>query len=281
LTVKANCISFVAMTTSYLGRGAARIAYDVQGDGPLVVCLPGMGDLRSVFRFMTPDLVAAGYRVATMDLRGHGDSDDGFDAYDDVAEGEDALALIAQLSGGPALLVGNSMGAGAAVWAAAEDPAKVAGLALLGPFVRNPKVNPVMALAMRLVLVKPWGPSAWRAYYRRSYPGRQDERLAEHQREMTEAMRRGEHWRSFVKTTRTDHTPAEERLGRVSAPALVVMGEKDQDWPDPVAEARFAADALSAELLLVPDCGHYPQAEYPDIVNPAVVAFAQRVHPRA
>jgi pimeloyl-ACP methyl ester carboxylesterase len=269
------------MTTSYLGCGAARIAYDVEGEGPLVVCLPGMGDLRSVFRFMTPALVAAGYRVATMDLRGHGNSDDGFEAYDDVAEAEDALALIAELGGGPALLVGNSMGAGAAVWAAAEDPAKVAGLALLGPFVRNPKTNPLLALAMRLLLIKPWGPAAWQAYYRKSYPGRQDERLAEHQREMRQAMRRGDHWRSFVRTTRTSHAPAEARLGKVKAPALVVMGEKDQDWPDPVAEARFVADALSAELLLVPECGHYPQAEYPELVNPAVVAFAQRVHPRA
>lgn len=269
------------MKTSYLGCGAARIAYDVEGEGPLVVCLTGMGDLRSVYRFMTPALVAAGYRVATMDLRGHGDSDDGFEAYDDVAEAEDALALIAALGGGPALLVGNSMGAGAAVWAAAEEPAKVAGLALLAPFVRNPKVNPLLALLMRVMLVKPWGPSAWQAYYRRSYPGRQDERLAEHQREMRRAMERGEHWRSFVRTTRTSHAPAEQRLGRVTAPALVVMGEKDQDWPDPTAEARFAAGALSAELLLVPDCGHYPQAEYPELVNPAVVAFAQRVHPTA
>jgi pimeloyl-ACP methyl ester carboxylesterase len=267
------------MTTSYFGCGAARIAYDVQGEGPPVVCLTGMGELRSVYRYLTPALVAAGYRVAAMDLRGHGDSDDGFEAYDDVAQAEDALALIAALGGGPALLVGNSMGAAAAVWAAAEQPAKVAGLALLGPAVRDPKVNPLMALATRLMLVRPWGPSAWLAYHRRLHPGRQDERLAEHQREIRQAMRRGQHWRSFVQTTRTSHAPAEQRLGRVQAPALVVMGEKDPDWPDPAAEARFIAGALSADVLMVPDAGHYPQAEYPERVNPAVVAFAQRVHP--
>lgn len=269
------------MSTNYLNRSEGRLAYEVEGEGPLVVCLPGMGELRSVYRFMTPALVATGYRVATMDLRGHGDSDDGFQAYDDVALAQDALALVAELGGGPALLVGNSMGAGAAVWAAAEDPAKVAGLALLGPWVRDRKVNPLLALAMRLMLVKPWGPSAWLAYHRRLHPGRQDERLAEHQRQIRQALRRGDHWRSFVRTTRTSHAPAEARLGKVKAPALVVMGEKDQDWPDPAAEARFIADTLSAELLLVPDCGHYPQAEYPEVVNPAVVAFAQRVHSRA
>ena len=47
-----------------------------------------MGDLRSVYRFTVPALVDAGYRVATMDLRGHGDSDDSFSTFDDVAAGD-------------------------------------------------------------------------------------------------------------------------------------------------------------------------------------------------
>jgi pimeloyl-ACP methyl ester carboxylesterase len=55
------------------------------------------------------------------------------------------------------------------------------------------------------------------------------------------------------------------------------MGTKDPDWPDPSAEARFVADALQAELLLVPEAGHYPMAEYPELVNPALIAFARRV----
>jgi pimeloyl-ACP methyl ester carboxylesterase len=257
------------MTTSYLERGEGRIGYDVRGEGPLVVCLPGMGDLRSVYRHSVPALVGAGFRVATMDLRGHGDSDGTFATYDDVAAGTDALALIDHL-GGPAILVGNSMGAGAAVWAAAEAPAKIAGLALVGPFVRDGKPNPLLMLAFRLLLMRPWGPGAWRANYRRNYPGRPPADLGEH----VARIGSGLHWRAFQKTTRTSHAPAEARLGQVQAPVLVVMGAKDQDWPDPAAEARFVADALHGELLLVPDAGHYPQAEYPEIVNPALVAFA-------
>jgi pimeloyl-ACP methyl ester carboxylesterase len=257
------------MTTSYLARGEGRIGYDVQGEGPLVVCLPGMGDRRSVYRHTVPALVGAGFRVATMDLRGHGDSDATFSTYDDVAAGSDALALIDHL-GAPAVLVGNSMGAGAAVWAAAEQPAKIAGLALVGPFVRDGKPNPLLMLAFRLLLVRPWGPGAWRAYYRRNYPGRPPADLAAH----LDNLRLD--WRAFQKTTRTSHAPAEARLGQVRAPVLVVMGAKDQDWPDPAAEARFVADALHGELLLVPDAGHYPQAEYPEIVNPALVAFARK-----
>jgi pimeloyl-ACP methyl ester carboxylesterase len=263
------------MDTTYLDRGAGRIAYDVRGEGPLVICLPGMGDLRSVYRMTVPALLDAGYRVATMDLRGHGDSDDGFRAYDDEALSSDALALIEHL-GGPAVLVGNSMGAGAAVIAAAEKPAAVAGLALMGPFVRDPKMSPVTQLMLRLLLLKPWGPAVWKGYYRRFYPGRPPADLAEHQARIRASLSRGDHWRSFVRTTGTTHRPAEERLDRVRAPALVVMGERDPDFPDPAAEARYAAERLNAELLLVPAAGHYPMTEYPEIVNPVLIPFVER-----
>ncbi len=246
------------------------------GDGPLVVCLPGMGDLRSNYRFLAPALVAAGARVATMDLRGHGDSDATFSAYDDVAAGTDALALVEHL-GGPAILIGNSMGAGATVWAAAESPHLVAGLVLIGPFVRNPPIGRLSTLAFRLGLLRPWGPAVWNTYYRSLYPGRKPADLAEHMRQFRESLRLPGHWRAFVATTRTSHGPAEARLGEVRSPALIVMGERDPDFKDPAAEADFIARELGAPVLIVPHAGHYPHAEYPEVVSPAVVDFVHQV----
>jgi pimeloyl-ACP methyl ester carboxylesterase len=262
----------------YLDRGEGRIAYDVVGEGPLVVCAPGMGDLRSVYRFMTPGLVEAGYRVASMDLRGHGDSDIGFSSYDDVALGSDMLALAEEL-GAPAALVGNSMAAGAAVWAAAEAPGTVAGIALIGPFARNAPVGKAKELAFRLGLMKPWGPAIWNSWLAKLYPGRPPEDLAEHRARIRESLRRPGRWQAFISTTRTSHTPAESRLPDVKTPALVVMGSKDPDFPDPEAEARWIAERLGAEVLMVRGSGHYPQAEYPEIVTPAVSGFLRRVLP--
>lgn len=264
--------------TAFLRRPEGRVAYDVAGDGPLVVCAPGMGDLRSVYRFLAPGLVDAGYRVATMDLRGHGDSDATFSAYDDVAAATDLIALVEEL-GGPAVLVGNSMSAGAAVWAAAEAPDLVAGLVLLGPFVREIPTGLVQRLTGRLSLMRPWGPAAWNAYYAKLYPGRPPADLNEHRARIRESLRRPGHWRAFVTTTHTSHAPAEARLGEVRAPALVVMGECDSDFPDPAAEARLIAGRLNAQVVLVPGAGHYPQAEYPEVVVPAVVEFLGRVAP--
>ncbi len=76
--------------------------------------VPGMGELRSSYRLTVPALTAAGLRVATMESRGHGDSDATFDRYDDVAVDEDVLAFITA-TGGPAVVMGNSIAAGGAV----------------------------------------------------------------------------------------------------------------------------------------------------------------------
>ncbi|HZD73637.1 MAG TPA: alpha/beta hydrolase [Actinomycetota bacterium] len=88
--------------TEFLDLPGGRIAYDVTGEGPLVVCVPGMGDMRATFRLLTPRLAQAGYRVATMDIRGHGQSGTGWDRYTQTSIGTDILALVRHL-GGPAL----------------------------------------------------------------------------------------------------------------------------------------------------------------------------------
>jgi pimeloyl-ACP methyl ester carboxylesterase len=113
----------------------------------------------------------------------------------------------------------------------------------------------------------------WRSYYRSSYPTRPPADNEQHWARIRGSLR----WRAFQRTTRTSHAPAERAIRNVKAPTLVVMGTKDRDWPDPVAEARWVADALHGELQLVEGAGHYPMAEFPEVVNPALVAFAHRV----
>jgi pimeloyl-ACP methyl ester carboxylesterase len=264
-----------------MARPGGSIAFDVQGDGPLVVCLPGMGELRSSYRHTVPALTAAGYRVATMDLRGHGDSDATFATYDDVAAASDALALVGELGGEPAIIVGSSMSAGAAVWAAAEAPDLVAAVVLVGPFVRNAPMNPLLAWAFRVAMSWPWAPSVWRAYLPSLYPGQKPADFAEHRKRIRASMRRPGYAKAFSATTRTDHSPAEVRIGEVAAPALVVMGLADPDFNDPAAEAAWITERLGGEQLLVPDVGHYPHVQSPEVVNPVLVAFCDKVMRRA
>lgn len=265
-----------ASPTQYLRRPEGLIAYDIAGEGPLVVCVPGIGDLRSVYRFLAPDLVQAGFRVTTTDLRGHGDSDATFTVYDDVSVGEDLLALIQKL-GGPAILVGNSLGAGASAWAAAESPQDVAGLVLIDPFVRNPPTSRWMMLAFRTALRRPWGYAAFKSYYRSLYPGRPPADLPEHLARIGENLHKPGHWQAFNAINHSSHAPVEDRLSEIHTPTLVVMGDSDPDFKDPAAEAKLVGERLGAKVTMVQQAGHYPQAEYPEIVSPVVTDFVREV----
>lgn len=270
----------MTLSTMFLERPEGRIAYDVRGTGPLLVCVSGMSDLRSTYRHLAPPLADTGFRVATMELRGHGESDTTFTEYDDRAAASDVLALVSEL-GGPAVLVGHSMGAAASIIAAAERPDLVSGLVLLGPFARDPELNPIVRALFRVAMQPLWVRAVWKAYLPSLYAGRRPDDLDAHLAAVVESIGRPGHRRALSRTTRTSHRPAAEAIGAVRAPTLVVMGELDRDFDDPAAEARWVAGQLDGEVLMVPEAGHYPHAQRPDLVVPAVTAFARRVSARA
>jgi pimeloyl-ACP methyl ester carboxylesterase len=269
-----------AAAVSYLDRPEGRIAYDIEGTGPLVVLVPGMGDLRGAYRFLAPALRDAGYRVACTDLRGHGDSDTTFTSYGDADTATDVIALIEAL-GGLAIVIGNSMAAGSAVLVAAERSEVVAGLALLGPFVRDPKTSPLQHLMLRMAMARPWAAASWKAYMPKLYAGQRPTDFDTYRSQVIASIRRPGHAKAFSLTTRTSHAEAEASLAAVSTPTLVVMGEQDPDFPDPRAEADWIAQALGGEVVMVPEAGHYPQSQRADITTPAIVAFVGRVTARA
>src|SRR5215469_1924970 len=111
------------MSTHYLQVTDGIIAFDDQGQGPLVLCMPAGADLRSEYRFLTPQLVAAGYRVVTMDMRGQGETSASWPEYTDAALGGDMVALIKHLGAEPAVIIGTSKATGAALQASLQAPA--------------------------------------------------------------------------------------------------------------------------------------------------------------
>lgn len=266
--------------THRLDRPEGAIAYDVAGPAgaPLVVLVPGMGDLRATWRDLVPALVDAGYRAATLDLRGHGDSDTTFRTVGDLATGTDALALVQHL-GGPAVLVGSSMGAGAVTWAAAVQPAAVAGLVLSGPFVRDPAMGgparAALKAATRLMLSRPWGARGWASYYRGTLNrGRRAPWLDEHVAAIRASLGEPGRLRAFrTLALELTHAPVEAVLGDVVAPSVVFMGARDPDFRDPAAEAAWIGERLGSTVHVVPDAGHYPHAQAPDVVVPRTLEF--------
>ncbi|MEY9952538.1 alpha/beta fold hydrolase [Leifsonia sp. EB34] len=266
----------IASQVRYLQRPEGRISYTVEGSGPLVVAVPGMGDLRSTYRELTGPLREAGYRVAVTDLRAHGESDTTFREFGDIATARDLIALIDEL-GGNAVVLGNSMGAAAAAWAAAERPDAIAGLVLYGPLLRDPAMSRLTVAAIhgmyRVLFTGPWGPGFWAGYYRSINKGRKAPWLAEHTADLKRNMREPGRLRSFRHLTlQLTHSVVEPRLPEVKAPILAFVGTLDPDYPDPAAEADWI-ESLGAEVVRVPESGHYPQAQRPDLIVPATLRF--------
>lgn len=260
--------------TRFLTINSGQIAFDdTGGDGLLILAIPGMGDLRSEYRKLRPILQKAGYRVVTMDVRGFGETSAQWDDYSAHAIGRDALALIDHLGAGPAVILGNSFAAGAALWAAHDTPARVSGIVLLGPIVRDQKVSAMARIALAIGFAGPWRVWFWTTYWDSLFPSYKpsDHRQAKAalQRNLREAGRMTA-LRSMVSLPKADTAAI---LPQNKVPTLIVMGTRDPDFVDATAEAASLADILRAESLIVDGAGHYPHAEVPDQVAPTVLSF--------
>ncbi|GIJ07561.1 hydrolase [Micromonospora andamanensis] len=252
-------------------RAGGRIAYEVHGQGPLVVLSHGMGENRHSYRHLIPLLVTAGYRVASIDVRGHGDSSTGWPSYAPVEVGADLLAVVRDLGGGPAVLVGNSSSGAAVVFAATDAPDLVNGIVLVGAFVGQPKLNPFMRLAQHLVLRSP---RLFGLFHRTLFPVHRPADDAEFRRQLVAALRRPGRMAPLRGVIHQVQPHWSARAPQVRQPVLVLMGTKDPDFPDPGAEARAARRLFPvAEARMITEAGHYPHADRPEATASELVNF--------
>lgn len=262
------------LSTRFLAIGEGRIAYDDSGgSGPLVLAIPGIGDLRSEYRALRPLLQRAGYRVVTMDVRGFGETSARWADYSAHAVGRDALALIEHLGAGPAVILGNSFAAGSALWAAHDAPAQVRGVVLLGPIVRDGSPSWFAKTAVAVGFGGPWRVAFWMSYWNSLFPSRKPADHAQARAALDANLResgRIDALRTMVDLSKSD---TEAIVAGSRVPALVVMGTRDPDFPDATAEARWLGRALGTEPLIVDGAGHYPHLETPEQVAPSLLAF--------
>lgn len=273
-------------TTCFLDVAGGRLAYDDHGTGPVVICVPGMGDIRAEYRLLAPQLIDAGYRVVTLDVRGHGESSVGWPRYSAAAVATDVTALARALNAGPVTVIGDSMAAGAAVCAAADAPDLIAGIALMAPFARNtqPRWRARLTYAMLAPLfIGPWGPSLWISYLRTLYPTSQPADFEDYLGRVEANLREPGRMAALRGLLAATQTESGERLARVTVPAVVIMGTKDRDFPNPEAEARLIASSLGrpAQVHMIDGVGHYPHAEAPAVVGPLIIAFLRGAQPEA
>ncbi|WP_159617926.1 alpha/beta fold hydrolase [Arthrobacter zhaoguopingii] len=275
--------------TEHMSTPEGTIAYELSGEGPLVILAHGIGDSRHSYRFIAPALVAAGYRVANMDIRGCGESSTGWNGYSRTDIAGDLVALVRSL-GGPAVIVGHSISGGAATIAAATAPDLVAGVAELAPFTRRQTADlggllrhkDYRAGTIRLAKVLMTGSvKAWLAYLDLAVPAKPAdwERESGRIRDTVSRPERMADLRAMMKTSPAD---AGAQLPNVRRPVLIVEGSADPDWTDPRAEGkRIIADLPDGvgELAVIEGAGHYPHTQTPGELLALLLPFLGRTLP--
>ena len=270
--------------TEFLELDGGRLAYDVTGEGPLIVLAHGMGDNRAAYREVAARLAGAGYRVASVDQRGHGESSIGWASYTRTDSAADLLAVVRHL-GGPAVLVGHSFTGGSVTIAAAQEPESVSAIVGISPFTRVQKVDfgglvsharyrTGMALLMGAGVFRSVG--LWKRYLDHAYPGAKPAGFADHLAALDADLRRPGRMAVVGRMGLSAPTDAAARLGDIRCPALVVEGSLDPDWTDARAEGEGIVAAMPPGLgrvEVIEGAGHYPHVQFPAEVVAAVLTF--------
>jgi 3-oxoadipate enol-lactonase len=114
---------------AYASAEGARIYYELHGEGPPVAFIHGSGGHHAAWWQQVPPL-SRRFTVVTLDLRGFGNSDSDMEEFDSLEFPGDILAVLDDAGIDQVVLVGQSIGAAAALKVALAAPERVAGVVL-------------------------------------------------------------------------------------------------------------------------------------------------------
>lgn len=240
---------------------------------PTLVLLHGAGDQAGNWSQVAPAL-ADDYRVLIPDLAGHGDSGprEGPLPFDLIVEGfELVMSRAVEDYRGPAILIGNSMGAWVASIYAERHPDRVARLVLVngGPIQEESDLTllPADREAARELMQALRDPGSQPIpdillddIVRRAHAGPIG-RMAQVPESMEKYLLDG-------------------RLDQIKVPVDLLWGARDQLLPREYAE-RLAAGLPRARITWIEACGHVPQAECPERFREALLKVLSEPPPEA
>ncbi|MFZ5814627.1 MAG: alpha/beta fold hydrolase [Bacillota bacterium] len=247
--------------------------YEVQGEGPALLLLHGHTlDHRMWWEHVGP--LAARYRVITPDLDKHGRSGP---SPDGTPLCQTLAALLDHLGVGSAAVCGLSAGGAAAISFALNRPERCAALipvdtAIYGhPFRFWTGAMPYIKQAQTEGLAPALEAWVRDPIFQRAAALPAMERLAAIVREYP-----GTDWLArpaYSPYPRGDRTEA-ERLGEITAPTLVMVGE--HDLPDFQIMADLVASSVrGARKLVIAGAGHLSPIEQAEAFRQALLAFLE------
>lgn len=221
-------------------------------------CLHGLVDTLDIWKRLSPNLEARG-RVSLFDQRGHGHSDAPDGPYSRADLAADVVAVLDVEEIDRTILVGHSMGGIVAMETALEYPDRIAGLVLIG--TTGECREGVASWYETIALAGERDGTA--GLVRAIYGEKSTKTIAGSAQGIADVTR-------MLKSLNSD--PLTPRLGEIQCPALMAVGEKDPMGPRASEIVHGAMPMGRAELLRVPDKGHWLQLE---AVNEVVSAIDQ------
>ncbi len=293
MTIQLIPTTFEKLTWKWQGY---KIQYTVMGEGCPLVLVHGFGASIGHWRKNIPVLAAAGYRVFAIDLLGFGGSDKPPLNYTMELWQELLKDFSAAHIQEPAVFVGNSIGGLLSLMVLANHPEIAAGGILINcagglshrPHELNPPLRLVMGAFNKLVRSKITGRLVFERIRQKSQIRRSLLQVYRNSDAVTDELvdllyapacdPGAQEVFAAILTAPPGPTPA-ELLPNVKVPLLVIWGEADPWTPINGAKIfqELSQKGQPVEVKLIPNAGHCPHDEVPDVVNPLIINWLARL----
>jgi len=253
-----------------------QIEYDVQGEGPWVVMSHSLACAGAMWDEQAQALKGK-YKVLRFDTRGHGGSDAPAEAYTLDMLADDLHGLLSKLGVGNPHFVGLSMGGMIGMTYALKYPRAFKSLVLCDTSSRiPPEAKPVWAERIQIATeqgMEPLVEPTLKRWFTEPFlvkRGSVIERVAD--------MIRKTPARGYVGCCHAiPQIDVTDKLGAITCPVQVIVGDKDVGTPVAMSEAIHQA-IPNSELVIIPDASHLSNLEQPGVFNSALLKFLGRVN---
>ena len=280
----------IELREGYAEVGDVNLHYVEAGDGPLIVLLHGFPEFWFGWRLQIEPLVAAGFRVVAPDTRGYNLSSkpEDFEAYAVDLLAADIRGLIGELGAESARLVGHDWGGSIAWTTAMNHPEVVDRLAILN--AAHPR-RLSEGLRHPSQLRKSWyffffavrdcprrwctpetgtsSDTSWRTRTRLT-PTEEIERYVEAWSQPGAAAGMINYYRASVRQSQKE---AAAKLRPISAPTLVIWGERDSYLGSDLAEPDRDDVPNLDRVERLADASHWVHHDEAERVNQLLIDF--------
>lgn len=263
-----------------------RIAYLDVGTGPPVILIHGFGGSMWQWEHQQHAL-SQHFRTVTLDLPGSGLSDKPDIAYLPDQMLDFCIGFMDALQIPHATLVGNSMGAGLAIGMTLTHPTRVDRLVLIGGLPSDVMAK-LTSRSFRQALesrAPSWLVSFGNWLFGRWVTESVLKEIVHNHNLLTPAVieRSNSNRRrpGIIKpiVAARDALPSWEsdfapRISSITHPTMIIWGEQDRVFPMAVGE-ELHHRIRGSKFVRIPDAGHMPQWERPDLVNRSLITYIQ------